>query len=277
MADSDVLTVKEIFSRAQAIITDEHFVYAKKVDGWYHGRDYVNKDAVYIYPTYVKLLCKSFGMHFRKSNVDVVVGPTIGAVSLAQWTADWLTYFVFREHEVMAVCADEEDVLEPRVVENFGLLKDGKFVFNAMGQVTLDFTGITNRVEHDVLTGIIFNERIGTRRVLKRGYDRIVKGKRCLIVEDIINSGATVLKTKVAIEEVGGIVVGVGALCNRSGGKVTAAILGVPELISLLDLEMKMYKEEECPICKEKGPESVRTDLGKGREFFNRKGLHLKT
>jgi hypothetical protein len=36
---------------------------------------------------------------------------------------------------------------------------------------------------------------------------------------------------------------------------------------------MEMYKEDECPICKEKGFDSVRTDLGKGKEFLQRKGI----
>ena len=119
---------------------------------------------------------------------------------------------------------------------------------------------------------IHYFEKTGTRRVIKRGYDKLVKGKRCLIVEDVINTGKTVMDTVTAVLEAEGIPIGVGALCNRSGGKVTKETLGVPELFSLLDLDMQMFPEETCPICKEKGVESVRTDLGKGKEFLERIG-----
>jgi len=82
-----------------------------------------------------------------------------------------------------------------------------------------------------------------------------------------------VIKTVDAIRAAGGEVIGVGALCNRSGGKVAADTLGVPELFALMNLRMEMFKEEECPLCEKYGPKSVRTDLGKGKEFLARVGL----
>ena len=218
--------IKQIFSQAQAIITGDHLVYAKKPDGWYHGYDYVNKDAIYPHVRSLSLLCRDIADHFLDHQIEVVVGPTIGAVCLAQWVAH---RFLDYQQDVLAVYADEEDVLQ-----------EGK--------------------------------KVGTRRILKRGYDKLIIGKRCLIVEDVINSGATVAKTIKAVFDAGGIIAGVGCLCNRSGGKVNAATLGITELFSLLDLNMQMFKEEDCPICKERGVGSVRTDLGKGKEFLARIG-----
>lgn len=218
--------VKRIFSEAKAIIVNDHFVYAKKPDGWYHGPDYVNKDAIYPHRRALKLLCKEIANHFFSQKIEVVVGPTIGGVSLSQWVSDFLD--CGGSEEVKAVYADEEDVFDDACA------------------------------------------KIGTRRVLKRGYDKFVNGKRCLIVEDVINSGATVVKTIRAVCDAGGIIAGVGALCNRSGGRVTAATFGITSLFSLLNLDMQMFKEEECPICKERGVKSVRLDLGKGKEFLSR-------
>ena len=40
----------------------------------------------------------------------------------------------------------------------------------------------------------VFAEEENDYRILKRGYDKIVSGKNCLVVEDIINSGGTVKK-----------------------------------------------------------------------------------
>ncbi|MEK9135035.1 MAG: phosphoribosyltransferase family protein [Patescibacteria group bacterium] len=227
--------IKKIFSQAEAIITGDHFVYAKKADGWYHGGEYVNKDAIYPFTRFVSPLCKEIADRFCRDKIEIVIGPTVGGVSLAQWTAHWLAPFSYQK-EVLAVFADEEDVFEQ-------LLDMSKAL------------------------------KMGTKRIIKRGYDKFVKGHCCLIVEDIINTGLTVQKTAEAVRLVGGEVVGVGALCNRSGGKVTAQSLGVPTLVSLLNLDMKMFKEDGCAICKERGPGSVCTDIGKGKEFLIRTGF----
>ncbi len=257
--------IREIFAEVNAIITDGHFVYSKKPDGWYHGYEYVNKDAIYLYPGYVSDLCVKIAWHFVDSGVQVVVGPTVGGAILAQWIPYWLSSFVEEPREILAVCADEEDVLEQRdTVLGFG----EKFLVNGIVKVECQsgfgFLGHLFKAQ--------FPSKVGTRRVIKRGYDVHIKGKQCLIVEDVINSGATVAKTAEAITIAGGNIVGVGALCNRSGGKVNAQTLGVPELFSLIDLDMQMFREEDCPICKERGIKSVRTDLGKGKEFLARMG-----
>jgi len=252
--------INDIFSRAKAIIPDDHFVYAKKPDGWYHGRAYVNKDAIYPHVGELALLCREIANHFFDRKIEVVVGPTIGAVCLAQWVAYYLGY------QILAIYADEEDVLAEKEIEQTIDLFIPQFEFDCFGKTIISRDPESGQVK------IKFKSKVGTRRVLKRGYDKLVVGKQCLIVEDVINSGATVAKTIKAVFEAGGIISGVGALCNRSGGKVSAATLGITELFSLLDLDMQMFKEEECPICKEKGVESVRTDLGKGKEFLARIG-----
>ena len=259
------VAINQIFSQAQAIITGDHLVYAKKPDGWYHGYDYVNKDAIYPHVRSLGLLCKDIADHFLDHQIEVVVGPTIGAVCLAQWVAHRFLDF---QHDVLAVYADEEDVLEKTELRDDELRKKGHVIdLSAAGAVQIELW------EHDLrLRRISFSSKVSTRRVLKRGYDKLVVGKRCLIVEDVINSGATVAKTIKAVFDAGGIIAGVGCLCNRSGGKVNVATFGITELFSLLDLNMEMFKEEECPICKERGVESVRTDLGKGKEFLARIG-----
>lgn len=219
--------IERIFAEAQAIITGDHFVYAKKEDGWYHGSDYVNKDAVFPDTDNLQALCEEIASRFTEDRPAVIVGPTVGGALIAQWVA----HAIGGPHDqVFAVFADEEDVIEGGI-------------------------------------------KIGTRRIIKRGYNRYVDGATCLLVEDVINSGATVIKTRDAIVAAGGTVIGVGALCNRSGGKVTAETLGVPRLSSLLDVYMDMYPEDECPICMDKGRGSVRTDLGKGKEFLARIGI----
>lgn len=262
--------VRGIFAEGKAIITKDHFVYAKKPDGWYHGSAYVNKDAIYPRPRLVKPLCGGIADYFADMDIEVIVGPTVGGVSLSQWTTDLYNRLV-PEKDVLAVFADEEDVHEQIVVPARIIseeMKENLIVFPNSRNVSIQFRPGTLEIEY-----VVYDIKTGTRRILKRGYDQLVRGKRCLITEDIINSGATVMKVIEAILKAGGKVVGVGALCNRSGGKVTADSLRVAELFSLLDISMEMIPEADCPICKEKGPQSVRTDLGKGREFLQRIGM----
>ena len=261
--------VAEIFSKAKAILIDDHFVYAKKADGWYHGSAYVNKDAIYPYTRLLRPLCKSIADNFQGNEIEVVVGPTIGAVSLSQWVAHFCAPSINPE-EVLAVFAEEEEVLELQVTP-IEQLHEQMYEYKTRLE---DSRRVILQFDEDLSLEQVFNfTKIGTRRVLKRGYAELVRGKRCLIVEDIINSGATVRKVIEAVLKANGKVVGVGALCNRSGGKVTDATLGVTELYSLYDLSMEMYPEDDCPICREKGFASVRTDLGKGFEFLARKGI----
>ncbi|MCX6765090.1 MAG: hypothetical protein NT148_00945 [Candidatus Nealsonbacteria bacterium] len=69
--------VRQIFSQAQAIITGDHLVYAKKPDGWYHGYDYVNKDAIYPHVRSLSLLCRDIADHFLDHKIEVVVVFTL--------------------------------------------------------------------------------------------------------------------------------------------------------------------------------------------------------
>lgn len=262
--------VKNIFAEGKAIITGDHFVYAKKPDGWYHGSAYVNKDAIYPRPRLLKPLCRGIADYFSDMDIEAIVGPTVGGVSLSQWATDFYN-LNNPGKEALAVFADEEDIHEQVVVPASLIsrkVKDNLIAFPGARNINIEFRPGTLEV-----SCVIYDIKTGTRRVLKRGYDALVRGKRCLVVEDIINSGATVMKVIEAILKTGGKVVGVGTLCNRSGGKVTADTLRVAELFSLLDISMEMIPEADCPICKEKGPKSVRTDLGKGKEFLQRIGI----
>lgn len=107
----------------------------------------------------------------------------------------------------------------------------------------------------------------GKSFVIKRGYDKLVTGKRVLVVEDILTTGGSAKGVIEAVRAINGNVVGVGALCNR-GGITTADLAHVPKLISLMNIKLDSWNEEECPLCKAKI--SINTDVGKGREFLAR-------
>lgn len=91
----------------------------------------------------------------------------------------------------------------------------------------------------------IFLERAEGKLVLRRGFS-IGKIEKCLVVEDVITTGLSTREVIDVIKPLGADIVGVASLVDRSGGKVD---FGKPRF-SLLSLEVKSYKPEECPMCK---------------------------
>lgn len=99
----------------------------------------------------------------------------------------------------------------------------------------------------------------GSGFIIKRGYDKLVKDKKVIVVEDVINTGGTVVQLVEEVRAKGGQPVAVACLCNRGGR--TAADLGVPNLINLLELDLNIYLPEQCKLCQAGVP--IDTNLGK--------------
>ncbi len=91
----------------------------------------------------------------------------------------------------------------------------------------------------------IFAEREDGKMALRRGF-AVKPSERVLVVEDVVTTGGSVKEVISLIKELGGEVAVVAALVDRSGKKVD---FGVPAYY-LLDLEVKSYIPEECPLCK---------------------------
>lgn len=92
-------------------------------------------------------------------------------------------------------------------------------------------------------------------------------GKRVLVVEDVVTSGETVRRAVAMARRKGADVVGVTTLCSH--GKATANSLGVPEFHPATVVGFNTHAQILCPMCRDYGYESVRTDFGHGREFLN--------
>jgi hypothetical protein len=92
--------------------------------------------------------------------------------------------------------------------------------------------------------------------VLRRGYDKLLAGKRVLVVEDVLNTGGSIKETITP--------------CARAGGRrrrrrraresrrVTAAQVGAPALVALLDVALDAWDADACPLCRD-GVRSTRT------------------
>ncbi|MCB4790318.1 MAG: orotate phosphoribosyltransferase [Elusimicrobia bacterium] len=91
----------------------------------------------------------------------------------------------------------------------------------------------------------IFCERVDCKLTLRRGFN-ILQHENCLLVEDVITTGKSTNEVIEVVKSTGSKVIGVASLVDRSGGK---ADFGVPKF-SLLEIELKCYTPEECPMCK---------------------------
>lgn len=103
--------------------------------------------------------------------------------------------------------------------------------------------------------------------VVRRGYDKIVQGKKTLIVEDLTTTGGSIKKVVEAVRAAGAEVIGAIAICNR--GHVTKEMAGNPPIFdALLMVELEQWPEADCELCKRSIP--VNTDIGHGKEFLAR-------
>lgn len=102
-------------------------------------------------------------------------------------------------------------------------------------------------------------------QVLERGFDKLVKGKKVLVVEDFTTTGGSVKSAADSVKAAGGNVVEVCVIVNREPEKVNSDSIGYP--FSSLDvLHVQSWTEEECPMCKKEIP--INTELGHGKEYL---------
>lgn len=217
MPEPGIETNWEIFKRREAVIRDDHFVYAKG----HHGSEYVNKDAIIPFTADMSSLCERLAKVFVDLDVEIVVGPAVAGAIVSQWVAHHISI--------------------------------------ATGRI---IPGIyTDKVGKDAAGNDIF--------ALKRGYDAMIRGKRALIVEDVLNTGGSAAQTVQLALENDAVVLAVGALCNR--GNVKASEIGdVPFLFSLTEVSMEKHLPDDCPFCKEGRP--INTKIGHGADYVTKNG-----
>jgi len=80
MNSQDIL---QLLADIGALVTDSHIVYTSGR----HGTAYVNKDTLYLHPQVTSRLCQLMASDYHAGTVDVVAGPAVGGVILAQWVA----------------------------------------------------------------------------------------------------------------------------------------------------------------------------------------------
>lgn len=84
---------------------------------------------------------------------------------------------------------------------------------------------------------------------LRRGFT-VEKGEKFFAVEDIITTGKSIKESIGVLKSMGGELVGVGCLIDRSGGAIS---FDAP-LKSLASLKVESWEEKDCPLCKQGVP-----------------------
>lgn len=199
----------QILKETKSILENDHFVY---VSGD-HGSGWIDKDRIYPNTKYPNRLGQLLAQSISSYNPDIICGPAIGGLIIAQWTAHHLGVLsVFSERDP-SVKSDE---------------KAKPFI-------------------------------------LRRGYDQLVKGKRVLVVDDIVNTGYSLRHTVQAVRKAGGNVVAGATLVSR--GNVDAAGLEVDEFVYLLEYKIPAWPAATCKLCQQNIP--INTQYAHGLEFVN--------
>jgi orotate phosphoribosyltransferase len=136
----------------------------------------------------------------------------------------------------------------------------GFLVARALTQALTDLT--------DEVLAVYAEKDKGGGFTLKRGFDRLVRGKRVLVAENVMTSGGSVAEVIAMLRTLGAEVAGVTAIVNRGG--VTAEALGVPKLHALANLDLPRWKPDACPLCQAGTP--INTEVGRGKELKKPEG-----
>ena len=109
-----------------------------------------------------------------------------------------------------------------------------------------------------------------SNQIFTRGYDKYVKGRNVLIVEDIVTTGISVSRVVIAVKAAGGNIVEVCSIANIASdpSKITDKVIGA-RFSYLAELPVVTYDEKDCKLCRDGVP--VNTDLGHGKKFLEEK------
>lgn len=88
----------------------------------------------------------------------------------------------------------------------------------------------------------IFAERENDKMTLRRGFE-ISAGEKILVAEDVITTGGSAKEVIDLVSELGGDVVGVGIIVDRSGGKIRLH----ENQVCIVELETVSYAPDQLP------------------------------
>lgn len=91
----------------------------------------------------------------------------------------------------------------------------------------------------------MFTERENNVMTFRRNFS-VDKGEKVLIVEDVVTTGKSSLESISVVEAMGGEVVGIASIVDRTNGKFKEQ-----PLYPAVSLQVNAYEADDCPLCKE--------------------------
>ena len=137
--------------------------------------------------------------------------------------------------------ADKASVLCKILADSFAKESIDVVAGPAVGAVQMAF-----EVSRHLGVKNIFAERVDGTLAFRRGFS-LEPGARVLVVEDTVTTGGTVRELMNVVQSLGGVVAGVGAIVDRSGGQTQ---FGVP-FRAAVTLSIPVYDPDDCPLCRE--------------------------
>jgi orotate phosphoribosyltransferase len=128
-----------------------------------------------------------------------------------------------------------------------------------------------SQLTHREVLGVYTEKDAEKNQIFTRGYDKLVKGKRVLVVEDLTTTGGSVRKVVDTVKAAGGKVVSVAVMVNRDPKNVNATVVGAP-FWALGILKAEAFEEKNCPLCKKEIP--INTMVGHGKKYLASKSAH---
>lgn len=98
----------------------------------------------------------------------------------------------------------------------------------------------------------IFTERVDNVMTLRRGFT-VTPGEKMVIAEDVVTTGKSTLECLNVVKDLGAEIVAIVSLVDRSNGTAFAGTQYENHFHSLVKLNPKAYKADECPMCKAGG------------------------
>ena len=105
-------------------------------------------------------------------------------------------------------------------------------------------------------------------QAITRGYERFVRKRNVVVVEDLVSTGGSARKVVDAVRTAGGQVVAVVVMVNRNPKEVTAEFFSAP-FFALETSEVEAYEEADFPLCKSGAP--INTAVGHGKKYLEKK------
>ncbi len=155
------------------------------------------------------------------------------------------------------------------LVEPFADLDVNTVVAPAVGAIPLSHWGAyhLNKLTGKEILGV-WADKIddGKFAFARSGFKEAVKGKKILILEDIINQMHSVKEIAKVVRAAGGEIIGVGSVAANKG--VSAEAIGVPKLVVLADISYDVWSPQDCAkngLCSKGVP--IIIDIAHGPEF----------